>query len=69
VSAPFPKGGSEYGGYPDLIQPEPHDYKSSPSEQAMATYLTDPADPESSVESVVEDIRARGRATRDRYYD
>jgi len=69
MSAPFPKGGSEYGGYPDLIQPEPHDHRDSVSEQLMATYLTDPADPESSVEKVVDDIRARGRATRAKYYD
>lgn len=65
----FPRGGSEYGGYPDLIQPEPHDVKKDAGEQMMLTYMTDPADPESSVESVAEDIRARGRRNRGRYND
>lgn len=64
MSAPFPKGGTEYGGYPGLIQPEPHDITSSASEQLMLAQLTDPADETSSVESVAEDVRRQGRADR-----
>lgn len=57
----FPKGGSEYGGFPGLIQPEPHEVKDSASEQLMTTYFTDPADPESSPEKEIDRIREEGR--------
>ena len=60
----YPKGGSEYGGYPGLVQPEPHpfgDGKGSASEQLLAAYLTDAADAESSPQSVVDSLRAQGR--------
>lgn len=57
----FPSDGSEYGGYPDLIQPEPHNVADSVSDQLLATYATDPADSEDSVEKQVDIIRARGR--------
>jgi hypothetical protein len=65
----FPKGGSEYGGYPDLIQPEPHDVSSSASEQLMLTYLTEPTDPSSTIEKVADEIRVRGAQNRGRYND
>lgn len=60
----YPKGGAEYGGYPGLIQPEPHEITSSATEQLMLAYLSDPADAESSVESVADDIRAQARRDR-----
>lgn len=60
----FPRGGAEYGGYPGLIQPEPHDVKDSASEQLMLAQLTDPADPASTPEAVAEVIRRVGRADR-----
>lgn len=56
----YPRGGSEYGGYPGLVQPEPHDVRKDAREQLMAMQLTDPADPDSSVETVVDSIRAQG---------
>lgn len=57
----YPRGGSEYGGFPGLIQPEPHDIRTSAAEQLMLAQMTDPADVESSVESVADDIRAQGK--------
>jgi hypothetical protein len=60
----FPRGGSEYGGYPGLVQPEPHDVRDSASEQLMLTYLTDPDDEASTPERVADDIRRQGRADR-----
>lgn len=56
----YPKGGSEYGGYPGLVQPEPHDPNKVASEQLMLTYLTDPADEGSTPETVADAIRAQG---------
>lgn len=54
----FPKGGSEYGGLPGLVQPPPHDIAESPWEQAMLALRTDAADPFSSPETVLaEDLR------------
>lgn len=60
----YPRGGSEYGGYPGLVQPEPHDITTDAGEQLMLAYLTDPADPSSSVESVADDIRRQGAIDR-----
>lgn len=60
----YPRGGSEYGGFPGLVQPEPHEVKTSAGEQLMAMQMTDAADPASSIESVVDDIRAQGRIDR-----
>jgi hypothetical protein len=59
----YPKGGSEYGGYPGLIQPEPHDVANSPTEQLMLMKMTstDPSD-EDSPDKLAERIRAQGRA-------
>jgi len=57
----YPKGGSEYGGFPGLIQPEPHDVKKSAHEQLMLAQLTDPADEASTPEKVADTIRAQGR--------
>lgn len=64
MSSAFPRGGSEYGGYPGLIQPLPHEVENSPTEQIMLAYLTDPADETSSPESVADDIRKQARADR-----
>lgn len=60
----YPRGGSEYGGYPGLIQPEPHDVKMSAEEQLMLAQLTEAADPASSIESVADDIRRQARIDR-----
>lgn len=60
----YPRGGSEYGGYPGLVQPEPHDVHDSASEQLMLAYLTDPAEEGSTPEKVADDIRAQ--AVKDR---
>lgn len=60
----YPKGGTEYGGYPGLVQPEPHEVTMSAEEQLMAAQLSDAADATSGIESVVDDIRAQGRIDR-----
>jgi hypothetical protein len=60
----YPKGGSEYGGYPGLVQPEPHDVRMSAKEQLMAAQLSDAADATSGIESVVDDIRSQGAIDR-----
>lgn len=60
----YPRGGTEYGGYPGLIQPEPHSVEDDAAEQLMLAQLTDPADQESSIETVADEIRAQGRIDR-----
>lgn len=40
----FPKGGSEYGGYPGLIQPPPHDPEDSSVEMLTLTVRSNPDD-------------------------
>jgi hypothetical protein len=60
----YPKGGSEYGGFPGLIQPDPHEVTMSATEQLMAAQLSDPADASSGIESVTDEIRRQGRADR-----
>lgn len=60
----YPKGGSEYGGFPGFIQPEPHDIRDSASEQLSLMVQTDAADESSSIESVADDIRQQGRIDR-----
>lgn len=62
----YPRGGTEYGGYPGFIQPEPHDIRMNAGEQLALEHLTDPADEKSSVESVADDIRRQGRIDRDK---
>jgi len=57
----FPKGGSEYGGYPGPYQPAPHDVADVPYEQLNLATQTDPSDEESSVETVLEAHRAEAR--------
>jgi hypothetical protein len=57
----YPRGGSEYGGFPGLVQPEPHDISKDATEQLQLMHLTDPADPESSIEKVADAIRAQGQ--------
>jgi hypothetical protein len=60
----YPKGGTEYGGYPGLVQPEPHDVKDSATEQLMLAQMTEAGDASSSIESVADDIRKQGRIDR-----
>ena len=60
----YPRGGSEFGGYPGLIQPEPHKVSDSATEQLMLTYLTDTDDASSTPESVADAIRAQSRKDR-----
>lgn len=60
----YPKGGSEYLGYPGLVQPEPHDVMDVAAEQLMLAQLSDPADASSGIESVADDIRRQGRIDR-----
>jgi hypothetical protein len=48
---------SEYGGYPGLIQPEPHDFTDSSTEMLMLSRLTNPSDPASSEETVAAELR------------
>lgn len=60
----YPRGGSEYGGYPGLVQPEPHQIADDVTEMLTLAYLTDPADASSSVEAVADDIRRQGRIDR-----
>lgn len=43
--------GSEYGGRPGVIQPPPHDYHDSASEQLTLAVRTDAADPASDVDA------------------
>lgn len=49
--------GSERGGFRGPIAPPPHDVADSPAEQLMLAYLTDPADPTSSPESVYAELQ------------
>lgn len=60
----YPKGGTEYGGYPGLVQPLPHDVKDSATEQLMLAQMTEAGDASSSIESVADDIRKQGRIDR-----
>jgi hypothetical protein len=57
----YPRGGSEYGGFPGLIQPPPHDPSKVASEQWMLTKLTDPADETSTPEKVADEIIQQAR--------
>lgn len=54
MTSSFPKGGSEFGGYPGRVQPKPHDVKTSASEQLQAVYATDESDDSFGVEEVVD---------------
>lgn len=45
-----PNNGSEFGGVPGLIQPEPHSL--TPSEKLMQIYAIDPTDDGSQPESI-----------------
>lgn len=60
----YPKGGTEYGGYPGLVQPLPHDVKDSATEQLMLAQMTEAGDVSSSIESVADDIRKQDRIDR-----
>lgn len=57
----FPSGGSEYGGYPGLIQPAPHDPEDSSAEMATLTVRSDPDDEASGPLTVAEADRVRGK--------
>lgn len=61
MTASFPKGGSEYGGYPGLIQPEPHSVSDSAEEQLLSVYRTDPAEATSTPEEEVSKIRRQAK--------
>lgn len=63
MAGKMPPGGSEYGGYPGLIQPEPHKWEESASEQLSLAFKTDSTEVESSPGSVAEELRkeAEGR--------
>jgi hypothetical protein len=58
----FPQGGTEFGGYPGLVQPAPHDPEDVASEQLSALYGTDPGVETSSPEGVIAQRRRDGRA-------
>lgn len=60
----YPRGGSEYGGFPGLVQPEPHDVKKDAQEQLMLAQLTEAADPADSIEAATDRVRAQGRVDR-----
>lgn len=49
--------GSERGGFRGPIAPPPHAVEDSASEQAMLVYLTDPANPSSSPETVYAELQ------------
>lgn len=48
--AQFPKGGTEYGGRPGVIQPFPHNYLDDVDEQCGLAVRTESADPASGIE-------------------
>lgn len=48
--ATFPRGGTEYGGRPGIIQPFPHTYLDDADEQAGLAVRTDSADASSGIE-------------------
>jgi len=60
----YPRGGSEYGGYPGLVQPEPHDVRTSAKEQLMLAQLTESADPSDGIEQAADRIRRQARVDR-----
>lgn len=55
----YPKGGAEYGGYPGLVQPLPHEVKDSGPEQLMLAQMTEAADPGDGIEQAADRIRAQ----------
>lgn len=57
----YPSGGSEYGGYPGVVQPAPHDIEDVPYEMLNLTTQTDPSDPEANAGTVAEAHRKAGR--------
>lgn len=64
----YPRGGTEYGGYPGLVQPEPHEVKNSATEQLMLAQLTEAADPADGIEQAADRIRQQGRADRSKQH-
>lgn len=51
--------GSERGGFRGPLAPPPHSVDDVASEQAMLVYLTDPADPASSPETVYAELQKK----------
>jgi hypothetical protein len=49
-----PHDESEFGGAPGLIQPPPHDVSKNAREQRMLIVATDPSDPESNEDTVMD---------------
>lgn len=60
----YPRGGSEYGGFPGLVQPKPHQIEDSSVEMLTLAYQTDPADETDGVEQAADRIRAQARTDR-----
>jgi hypothetical protein len=60
----YPRGGSEYGGFPGLVQPEPHDVRSSGPEQLMLAQMTEAADAGDGIEQAADRIRRQARIDR-----
>ena len=60
----YPRGGSEYGGFPGLVQPKPHEIEDSSVEMLTLAYQTEPADAMDGVEQAADRIRAQGRKDR-----
>jgi hypothetical protein len=60
----YPRGGSEYGGFPGLVQPEPHKIEDSATEMLTLAYQTDPAEASDGVEQAADRIRRQARADR-----
>jgi hypothetical protein len=58
----YPQGGSEYGGYPGLVQPAPHDIEEVPYELLNLVTRTDPSDPAADANTVAETERKQGRS-------
>lgn len=57
----YPRGGSEYGGFPGLVQPAPHDPEDVGYEMLNLTTRTDPSDETATPLSQAEAERADGR--------
>lgn len=60
----YARGGTEYGGFPGLVQPETHDVKMSAQEQLMLAQQTEAGDATDGVEEAAERSRAQARKDR-----
>ena len=55
------QGASEFGGWPGVVQPAPHDIADVPYEQLNFSVQTDPSDPAANAGTVAEAHRKRGK--------